>query len=158
VVTGGDRTLTLWAAACAEHAVAGFDAWPEDDPARRAIATARAWADGTGTTQECRDAAFDAQRFARDAHDVGHRALATAIRAASTAAASVDDPQLALVAAGYAVEAVEANSAACELASRTGGERQWQWEQLPEDRRREGLGERPPTPPAAACAVEFGGP
>jgi len=150
----GDRALTGWAAACADHALAGFARPIAEDPAGRAVAAARAWANGDGAAEAARNAAFDAHRSARDVDDAGHRALATAIRASAAAAASVDDHRLAGDAAGLALEAVQLSSAACELSSRVGAERQWQWGQLDEGRRTEVLGEVPPAPPSASCALD----
>ena len=92
--------------------------------------------------------------YARTAADAGHHALASAIRAASAAAASIDSGRLAASAAAYAVEAIELSSAACELESRVAAERRWQWEQLDEELRAQVLGEEPPAPPAAACAMD----
>ena len=150
----GDKALTGWAASCAEHGLAGFAGLLVEDPAGRAVAAARAWAHGDGTAEAARDAAFEAHRSARDVDDAGHRALATAIRASVTAAASVDDRRLASEAAGLALEAVQLSSAACELASRVGAERLWQWGELDEDRRSEVMGEMPPAPPSASCVLE----
>lgn len=156
-MTSGDPTLTLWAAACAEHALADFVAPPPlaAAVAGNAIAAARAWANGAGDLDACRASAFDAQREAGDAQDAGYGALAAAIRAASSAAASGDDERLALVAARYAREAVDLNSAGCERATRIGSERRWQWNRLDSDRRASVLGEEPPEPAASACAVDI---
>lgn len=150
----GDPPLTLWAAACAEHALADFGATPPHPAARHALDAARAWGDGGGDPDDCRASAFEAQHEAGEAHDAGYRALASAIRAASSAAASVDDEALALTAAGYAREAVELNSAGCERTARIGAELRWQWVQLASERREILLGDEPPEPPAAACAVD----
>lgn len=150
----GEPALTRWAAACAEHAIGEFAQFNQDDPAGVAIAAARAWATGGGSPEASRDAALEAQRYARTTADAGHHALASAIRAAATAAASVDDGRLGTSAAAYALEAVELSSAACELASRVAAERCWQWGQLDEHLRSPVLGDEPPAPPAAACAVD----
>ncbi len=150
----GEQALTRWAAACAEKTLGGFAGAAQDDPAAAAIAAARAWATGSGTPEASRDAAFEAQLFARATADAGHHALASAIRAAGTAAASVDDGRLAATAAAYAIEAVELSSAACERESRVAAEHRWQWAQLDEPLRAEILGEEPPEPPAAACAID----
>ncbi len=109
---------------------------------------------GDGEPQANRDAAFEAQLAAREAADAGDHALASAIRAAGAAAASIDDGRLAAVAAAYAVEAIELSSAACELASRVAAELRWQWVELDEHLRSEILGDEPPAPLPAACAIE----
>ena len=150
----GGPALTRWAAACARHAIDGFARFEQGDPAGLAIAAAEAWASGHGATPACRDAAFEAQLAAREAADAGDHALASAIRAAGAAAASVEDGRLAAVAAAYAVEAIELSSAACEIASRVAAERRWQWGELDEHLRSEILGDEPPAPPPAACAID----
>jgi len=150
----GEPSLTRWAAACARHAIDGFARFEEDDPAGLAIAAAEAWALGDGRPQANPDAAFEAQLAARDAADAGDHALASAIRAAGAAAASIEDGRLAAVAAAYAVEAIELSSAACELASRVAAERRWQWVELDEPLRSEILGVEPPAPLPAACAID----
>ena len=151
--TGGDTALTAWAADCAERACAGVaDLLPDDAPLA-AIRAARVWATGEGSAEAARDAGYRAQLAARAALDSGHLRVAAAIRAAVAAAASVDDPALARDAAARALEAVAAGSAACELEPNLGAERRWQWERLPEHRRAEVLGDEPPEPPSAACAL-----
>jgi len=155
-VPGSDqaRRLTEWAAGCAERALATLTGQFPDDLGGEAVAAARAWAGGTGTADACREAAFDAQATARDAHDAGYRALAVALRAAANAAASVDDPVLAIDAAALAIESITLNSATCEQESRAAGELRQQWEELPDDLRPSVFPAEPPLPPAAACAIE----
>jgi hypothetical protein len=150
----GDSALTRWAAACAEHAIGQFARFEQDDPAGLAIAAAEAWAMGSGEPEASRDAAFEAQLAARETADGGDHALASAIRSAGAAAASIDDSRLAAVAATYAVEAIELSSAACELASRVAAELRWQWIELDEDLRSEILGDEPPAPLPSACAID----
>lgn len=149
----GDRALTAWAADSVSRALAGFGEDGEDARVLAAIAAARAWADGSGDIDAGRDAAFEAQRAARDAHDDGYRALAIAYRAAANAAASVDDSRLATDAAGLAVEAFAANSAPCEQDFASGSERRVQWESLPEALRPSVFDAEPPDPDPAACAI-----
>jgi hypothetical protein len=149
----GDPVLTAWAADCAAHALAQFPDFA-DDAANRAISAARRWADGDGDALEsCRDAAFEAHLSARALTESGYHALATCVRAASNAAASADDPALAEAAADYAVEALSANSAPCELQFNTEAERRWQWEHLPEPQRGRLFDVEPPEPGPAACAI-----
>lgn len=150
----GEPALTRWAAACAKHAIGQFARFEQGDPAGLAIAAAEAWAMGGGAPEASRDAAFEAQLAARGTADAGDHAFASAIRAAGAAAASIDDGRLAASAAAYAVEAIELSSAACELASRVAAERHWQWVELDEHRRSEILGDEPPTPLPAACAID----
>ncbi len=150
----GEPALTRWAAACARHAIDGFTRFEQGDPAGLAISAAEAWAMGRGAPAACRDAAFEAQLAAREAAHGGDHALASAIRAAGAAAASIDDGRLAAVAAAYAVEAIELSSAACELASRVAAELRWQWIELDEHLRSEILGDEPPPPLPAACAID----
>jgi len=149
----GDAALTVWAADCAERACAGVAELLPDDAALAAIEAARAWATGEGSVEAARDAAYGALLAARAALDSGHLKVSAAIRAAVAAAASVDDPALAGDAAARALEALAAGSAACELEPNLGAERRWQWERLPEHRRAEVLGDEPPEPPSAACAL-----
>lgn len=153
-VPAGDRILTGWAAASASRALAGFGGAGEEERVLTAIAAARAWADGGGDVEACREAAFEAQLAARDAHDDGYRALASAFRSAASAAASVDDSRLATDAAELAVEAITANSAPCEQDFASGFERRNQWESLPEPLRAVVFGVEPPDPAPAACAIE----
>ena len=152
-MTGADRVLTGWAADSASRTLAGFGEAGDDQRVLAAIAAARAWADGAGDLDACRDAAFDAQLAAREAQDDGYRALATAYRAAANAAASVDDHRLATDAAGLAIEAVAANSAPCEQDFAAGSERRRQWEALPEALRATVFDTEPPDPAPAACAI-----
>lgn len=149
-----DRVLTAWAADAVTRALADFGEAGEDDRVLTAIAAARAWAGGADDVDACRDAAFEAQLAARDAHDDGYRALAIAYRAAANAAASVDDSRLATDAAGLAVEAIAANSAPCEQDFNAGSEQRRQWEALPEGLRPSVFTAEPPDPAPAACAIE----
>jgi hypothetical protein len=148
----GDRTLTAWAADCAEHALAGFEDFA-DATAEAAIAAARAWAAGGTDLDACRDAAFEAHLSARELTETGYQAVATCVRAASNAAASADDSTLAEVSADYAVEALTLNSAPCEQQFNAEAERRWQWEQLAEPVRSTVFEAEPPEPGPAACAI-----
>ncbi len=152
--TADARLLTAWAAGCAERALAMFATTFTDDLAGRTIAAARAWSTGAGPADACREAAFEAQATAREAHDAGYRALAVALRSAASAAASVDDPGLAVAAALLASESLTVNSAPCEQDANAATERRQQWLSLPAHLRPGVFGEgEPPAPEPAACAV-----
>ena len=168
--------LTAWAADCADHALARFPDFA-DAAANAAISAARAWAasasaessesppvaggrgsDGMAARHEqavdlCREAAVAAHLSARDLAEAGYHAVAAGVRAAGNAAASADDPELALVAADYAMEALAGNSAACELPSQTAAERRWQWSRLPKRLRGAVFDAEPPEPPEPACTL-----
>lgn len=148
----GDPVLTRWAAAAVEHALAQFPDFA-DAAASNAIAAARAWADGVGPLDACRDAAFEAHLSARELSESGYQAVANCVRAASNAAASADDAALAETAADYALEAVSLNSAPCEQLFNAGSERRWQWAQLAEPHRSELFDTEPPEPDPASCAI-----
>jgi hypothetical protein len=152
MIQSADPVLTRWAADCAEHVAAQFADFA-DTSAELAIASARAWADGTGSVEDCRDAAFAAHLSARDLSEAGYRAAATCVRTAANAAASCDDATLAETAADYALEALSLNSAPCELSSAVQAERRWQWTQLPEPQRSTLFDAEPPEPAPASCAI-----
>lgn len=148
----GDRVLTAWAAECAEHALAQFADFA-DPTAEAAVTAARAWASGSADLDACRDAAFAAHLSARELAEAGYHAAATCVRSASNAAASADDSALAEVAAEYATEALTLNSAPCEQGFNAESERRWQWQQLPETRRRFIFETEPPEPGPPSCAI-----
>lgn len=148
------RLLTAWSADAAARALAAFAGQFPDDLAGDALAAARAWASGAGPADACREAAFDAQATAREAHDAGYRALAVALRAVAGAAASVDDSGLAVAAATLAVEAFTLNSAPCEQVANAATERRRQWETLAAHLRPGVFGDtEPPEQAPAACAL-----
>lgn len=145
------RDLTNWAAAAAERALAGFADAVSDERVAAAIAAAKAWAQGIGSAEDSREAAFGAQQAARQADEFGHGARATAMRSAALAAASAGEPELAHQAAAAAVAAIEQLSAPCEQEFSVGTERRQQWQTLPVALRR-----ITPEPPAVAdptCAL-----
>lgn len=123
------RTLALWAAACAERVLVLFErACPDDDRPRRAIAAARAWARGELSIAEARARALRAHAAARSLVDAGARGAA---RAAGHAAATAHAPGHARHAAAYAAAAVaslldEGNGALARFE-----ECEWQAAQLP---------------------------
>ena len=57
----GDRHLTGWAAESAARALSGFGEQGADARVLAALTAARAWADGSGDADACREAAFEAQ-------------------------------------------------------------------------------------------------
>ena len=148
----GDPVLSAWAAACVDHALLQFgDLVPAD--ATTALESVRAWTAGAGSAEASRDAAFAAHLAARDLQDAGYQAAALAVRAASNAAASVDDPTLALQSAAQALEAFTLNSAPCEVQFNAESERRWQWTQLPLSHRARVFPTEPGEPAAASCAL-----
>jgi hypothetical protein len=122
------RLLALWAAACAEHVLAFFEAArPADTRPRQAIETARAWACGEATMTQARAAAGGANAAARDlAGAAGHSA-----HAAGQAAAVAHVAAHELGAAAYAIKAARAAASRDESASVGSSECRWQREQLP---------------------------
>lgn len=115
-------TLALWAADCAEHVLAHFEASSPADPRpRAAIDAARGWVRGELSVRDARSAAFASRAASRDAADPAARAAA---RAAGHAAATAHVAGHARRAATYAVTAVT-EAAAAE-------ERQWQHARLPD--------------------------
>jgi len=149
----GDPILTAWAAECVAHALAQFPDFA-DEAAEQAVSAAKRWAGGDAAALDaCRDAAFEAHLSARALTEAGYQALATCVRAASNAAASADETDLAEVAADYCLEALTLNSAPCEQQFTGEAERRWQWEQLPEPYRAQLFDAEPPQPGPAACAI-----
>jgi hypothetical protein len=123
------RLLALWAAACAEHVLAHFEAAQPDDPRpRQAIEQARAWARGDVTMTQARTAAGHANAAARDLHGAPRHAAFAAAQAAAVAHVAAHE----LGAAAYAIKAAQA--AAPEGEGERAGrlECRWQREQLPE--------------------------
>ena len=148
----GDAVLSAWAAACVEHALPQFgELIPAD--AASAIEAVRAWSEGIGSVEASRDAAFAAHLAARDLLDAGYQAAALAVRAASNAAASLDDPALTKQAADQVLEALTLNSAPCEVQFNAEVERRWQWAQLPLSHRDQIFPAEPPEPAAASCVL-----
>ena len=126
------KELALWAADCAERALSYFEEkYPEDNRPRQAIEAARAWARDEISVGEARKAAFAAHAAAREANDDAARAVA---RAAGHAAGTAHMAGHAPHAAAYAVKAAESENAV--------GEREWQFQQLPEYLRSEAFPDR----------------
>ncbi|GAA2660041.1 MULTISPECIES: putative immunity protein [Actinosynnema] len=81
------RAVTAYAVACAEPALARYEARrPGDDRPRAAVDAARAFAEGGRRTKAIRDGAWAAQRACGEARDAGDPVAAEAARAAVAAA------------------------------------------------------------------------
>jgi hypothetical protein len=121
--------LALWAASCAEHVLALFEAVrPQDPRPRQAIALGRAWARGEVTMTRSRTAAGHAMGAARELRGAARHAAYAAGQAAAVAHVAAHE----LGAAAYAIKAVRA--AAPDGTGDTAGrlECAWQRDQLPE--------------------------
>jgi hypothetical protein len=123
------QLLALWAAACAEHVLALFEAAKPADPRpRQAIEQARAWVRGECTMTQARAAGGHAMGAARDLRGAARHAAYAAGQAACVAHVAAHE----LGAAAYAIKA--ARAAAPEGEGERAGRRecQWQRDQLPE--------------------------
>lgn len=119
------RLLALWAATCAEHVLALFEAANPGDPRPRfAIEQARAWARGEVTMTASRTAAGHANAAARELAGAPRFAAYAAAQAAAVAHVAAHE----LGAAAYAIKAVRAASDRDDAGRR---ECQWQRDQLP---------------------------
>lgn len=98
------QQLALWAAACANCALAIFEAESNDERPRKAIEAARAWAEGKLKMTEARQYAFAAHAAARA---VTHQAASAAARSAGHAAATAHVATHAKYAVSYALKAVK---------------------------------------------------
>lgn len=123
------RTLALWAADCADRALACFEAErPGDQRPRLAIEAARAWVRGEVSMAAARAAAFAAHHAAREA---GHASASAAARAAGHAAATAHVAGHAAHSATYAAKAMAYAAGDAEAAkAKTEQERQWQLSRL----------------------------
>lgn len=127
------HAIALWAARCAERALAVFEAQrPGDERPRAAIAAVRAWERGELPMTACRTAAFAAHAAARDANDAGAPAAVAAARAAGQACAVAHMFDHSPHAASYAAKAVGLHGAG---KADKDAERVWQWENLAPDLR-----------------------
>jgi hypothetical protein len=125
------RLLALWAADCAEHVLLLFTTrYPGDDRPRKAIETAREWAQGQASVKDARQAAVAAHAAARDAQDPAAR---NAARVAGHAAATAHMADHELGAAAYAIKAVQQASSASASISASQYEYRWQLDQLPDE-------------------------
>jgi hypothetical protein len=117
------RLLAAWAADCAEHVIALFEATSSDDRPRNAIIVARAWAKGhlpVGAAQKAAAAAHAAAR------SVGSTSATAVARAAGHAVATAHMADHSLGALLYALKAVKAAGGSVDA------ERRWQLKRLPE--------------------------
>lgn len=116
------QLLAIWAADCAEHVLQSFEKDSFDDRPRVAIQTARTWAKGETSVGEAQKAASAAHAAAREAKNL---AAIAAARSAGQAAATAHFADHSLVAANYALKAVEA------ALESTQDESEWQLACLP---------------------------
>jgi hypothetical protein len=122
------RSLTLWAAKCAEHVLPLFEQeFDGDQRPRKAIEAARACARGKLAASEARAAALAAHAAARDADHVVARAAA---RSAGHAAATAHTPDHAPHVATYALTAVANGAGSRHAEAAKANEREWQLERL----------------------------
>jgi hypothetical protein len=125
------KTLALWAAACAEHVLPHFEPLhPADGRPRRAIEAARAWARGEIKMMVARAAAVKTHAAARESN---HPAAVAAARAAGHAAATAHAIGHARAAAAYAIVSAAAAATAAEQESAATAEREWQLAKLPNE-------------------------
>ena len=124
------KTLAVWAADCAEHALSYFEEkYSDDTRPRTAIEACREWArTGVFRMADVRKTSLAAHAAARDVQE--DPAARSAARAAGQALATAHVPTHAIAAAIYAATAVRdaANPADAERA--TTREREWQYHHL----------------------------
>lgn len=122
------RLLALWAAACAEHVLALFEAVQRSDPRpRQALEQIRAWTRGEVKMSESRAAGGHAMAAGRTLAGAPRFAAYSAGQAAVVAHVAAHE----LGAAAYAIKAVRAAASGREgPAARL--ECRWQREQLPD--------------------------
>src|SRR5690348_8523419 len=121
--------LALWAAACAEHVLAFFEAaQPEDPRPRQAIEAARAWARGEIKMMQARAAGGHAMGAARDLRGAARFAAYAAGQAGVVAHVAAHD----LGAAAYAIKAARAAAPDGEREAAARRECRWQRDQLPQ--------------------------
>lgn len=106
------KTVTMWAADCAERVLPLFERkYTQDKRPRKTIAAGRAWARGQLAFREARAAALAAHAAARRAKDDAARSAA---RAAGHAAATAHAAGHAIAAAAYAAQVVGYQASAKE--------------------------------------------
>jgi hypothetical protein len=121
--------LALWAASCAEHVLALFEAaQPEDPRPRQAIDAARAWARGEVAMMQARAAGGHAMAAARHLRGSPRHAAFAAGQAGAVAHVAAHE----LGAAAYAIRAARAAAPESELEAAGRRECEWQRTQLPE--------------------------
>mgnify|MGYP001306607487 FL=1 len=123
------RLLALWAAACAEHVLALFEAAVPDDPRpREALAAVRAWERGELAMMRCRAAGGHAMGAARELVGAPRHAAYAAGQAAAVAHVAAHD----LGAAAYAIKAAVAAEPPADAEHARRRECGWQRDQLPD--------------------------
>ncbi len=121
------RLLALWAAWCAEHVLALFEAaQPEDRRPRQAIELARAWVRGEVRMTEARTAAGHAMAAARNLRGAPRHAAYAAGQAGAVAHVAAHE----LGAAAYAIKAARAAAPEGEGERAAHLECRWQRDQL----------------------------
>ncbi len=122
------RRLALWAAVCAEHVLHLFEeARPGDDRPRKLIQMARAWTRGEISVNDAHEAAFAANRAAREVTGAAKFAALAAGQAVAVAHVAAHE----LGAAAYAIRAVQAAAREEDREVAARQECQWQRHQLP---------------------------
>ena len=120
--------LAIWAADCAEHVLHLFEEMqPDDERPRRAVESARAWAQGKIMMSQSRAAGGHAMAAARDLSGAARYAAYAAGQAAVVAHVAAHE----LGAAAYAIKAVR--EAALDDQAEEAGRRECEWQraQLP---------------------------
>jgi len=122
------RLLAEWAAMCAEHVLALFEAERPDDPRpREAIELARGWIRGEVPMREAHQRAFVANAAGKGLPDPAKFAALAAGQAVAVAHVAAHE----LGAAAYAIRAVAASVAPDEAEAARLEERDWQRKRLP---------------------------
>jgi hypothetical protein len=126
------RLLALWAAECAEHVLAVFEAvCPEDNRPCLAIEAARAWTKGEITVTQAKEAAGAAQDAAQALTGVSEAARMAALSAGQAAVvAHVAAHELG--AAAYAIRAVMESVSKPDREAARLAECEWQRSRLPD--------------------------
>lgn len=126
------KTLAIWAIACAERVLPYFaEKYPADPRPRNAIDTLQAWINtGVFKMATIRQASLASHAAAREVG--GDNAARSAARAAGQAVATAHVPRHSLGAARYALQAIyrATDPAAAEAA--VAREREWQYQHLHE--------------------------
>lgn len=123
------RLLALWAASCAEHVLALFEAVSPDDPRpREAIESVRGWVRGEVRTMQARAAGGHAMAAARPLHGAPRHAAYAAGQAGAVAHVAAHD----LGAAAYAIKAAGAAVPPEDCVAAWRRECAWQRDQLPD--------------------------
>lgn len=122
--------LAIWAADCAQHVLHFFEqGQPDDHRPRKAIDSARAWANGEISMTQSRTAAGHAMGAARNLRGPAREAAYSAGQAAAVAHVAAHE----LGAAAYAIRAVRAAVPEKERDKMSRLECQWQRAQLPDE-------------------------